>query len=45
MLRGAKIYGEIAGWAMAHDASHPVAFRADGANIAAAITDRAGADE
>jgi len=37
MLRGAPVYGEIAGSAMANDAGHPVAFNLSGDVIARAI--------
>ncbi len=38
LYRGVKkIYGEVAGWAMANDVRHPVAFASDGEIIAQAI--------
>jgi 3-oxoacyl-[acyl-carrier-protein] synthase II len=47
LMRGARIYGEITGWAMANDASHAVAFGRSGSVIAEAIAralQRAGRD-
>lgn len=37
ILRGAPVYGTIAGWAMANDHHHPLTFEPSGSTIAAAI--------
>ncbi|MFH1367561.1 MAG: beta-ketoacyl-[acyl-carrier-protein] synthase family protein [Elusimicrobiota bacterium] len=37
ILRGARIYGELSGWAMSNDASHEVAFGSGGDSIAEAV--------
>ncbi len=37
LLRGAKVYGEVAGYAIANDFHHAVAFAPDGSSISSAI--------
>jgi 3-oxoacyl-[acyl-carrier-protein] synthase II len=37
VLRGAKIYGELAGWGMSCDTSNPVSFDPSGKNISLAV--------
>lgn len=36
-FRGARVYGELSGWAMSSDASHQVAFSGSGSSIAEAV--------